>query len=319
MILPSGGRILLALTVVIALTGATCVPRPPAESLPPPLFQSAPTLEELASVLNSSASRVRQLHTEGATITTARMPGFLRAEITLERPRRFRLRGRLMGPALDIGSNDELLWFWASNDPENNVYFARHDQVSAGVNSPIPLEPEWLVDAFGLVELAPQDFHEGPFPRGSQQVEVISRLWRPRGELVRRLVIHPSYGWILEQQVYSSSGQLLASVRGSNHVYHEEVGVSLPHRIDIELPPSRLNFTVEVDQYAINQLFDAPATIWAMPLFEGQPRIDLTAGSVPFPGHAPQPLGPYESRDRTSFRPRYRGDSASERFDHVRF
>jgi hypothetical protein len=306
-------RILLTLVAVTSLTGATCIPRPPTGApLPPPLFQTPPTFLELAQALNDSSSRVRLLYAENARISGPGMPTGLRAEITLERPRRFRLRGKLLGPEIDLGSNDELLWFWANRDPQNAVYFARHAQRSqAGANAPFPIEPEWLVDAFGLVELAPHDQHDDPFPVGTDQVEVRSRLARPNGDLIRRLVIHIQYGWVLQQEIYNSSGQLLVRVAGSKHLYDSEAGVSLPHRIDIELPPAQLTFRIEVGQYSINQLLENPDRIWEMPPFEGERHIDLAANAPP-PGlsDSSREFTPYESANRTLFRPRYRGDAS---------
>ena len=92
-----------------------------------------------------------------------------RANIALERPRRFRLRADTMitGPEVDLGSNDELFWFWVRRSPEPAVYFCRHDQFSSSVaRQVLPVEPEWLIDALGVATLDPAGDHSGPVAVG---------------------------------------------------------------------------------------------------------------------------------------------------------
>ena len=77
----------------------------------PVIFPQTPTVDEVVRAINSNAAPIRQLDTDNAKIST---PGFppLRANLALERPKKFRLRGQLLGPEVDVGSNDELFWMW---------------------------------------------------------------------------------------------------------------------------------------------------------------------------------------------------------------
>ena len=109
-------------------------------------------------VLNANTQRVQRLQTENATLRVEGMPA-LRANLAYEQPRNFRLLAQLSqftGRELDMGSNDELFWFWIRRDTQPSVYFARH---AAFANSPardlIPIEPNRLIDTLGLVYLDP--------------------------------------------------------------------------------------------------------------------------------------------------------------------
>jgi hypothetical protein len=165
-----------------------------------------------------------------------------------------------LGEVLDLGSNQELFWAlidapqMATNIPRG-IYYARHDQHQCQSSLDVlPIRPDWLVDAFGLPILDPAHMHEGPWPRGADQLEIRSRIPTIQGETGRITIVHANYGWVLEQHLYDVRGQLVASSLTSNHRYYPEIGVSLPHRIEIRMPPPNRPFSLEIDTYSINQL-----------------------------------------------------------------
>src|SRR4029079_9282364 len=83
---------------------------------------------------------------------------------------RLRAKTQLLGPELDLGSNDELFWLWAARMPGSTVYFARHDQcASSGARQMLAVEPTWLIEALGLVEIDPASVIEGPYADGSDR------------------------------------------------------------------------------------------------------------------------------------------------------
>ena len=100
---------------LFAASGATCPKRGDSGGvLPPEAFAAPPTLEQVVQAVNANSAPVRQLQAEGATLSVQGLPS-LRANLVMERPRRFRLVGSLLGvtgPEIDLGSNDELLWMW---------------------------------------------------------------------------------------------------------------------------------------------------------------------------------------------------------------
>ena len=180
----------------------------------------------------------------------------------------------------------------------------------------LPIQPQWLVEAFGLVQLDPAGMHEGPYQRSTGQLEIRSRIASPDGDLTKVLVMHDRFGWIQEQHWYDPRGQLIASVFASQHQYEPAAGVSLPHVIDVRLPPPALSLRINVQTYAVNQLYADPAQLWAMPAFEGYPQIDLAAAapqSLPSPSAPPAypaPAVPPNAFPQTGYRLNYRGYTA---------
>ena len=249
--------------------------------MPPEAFTQSPTLEDVVYVVNANTQRVQQLQTENATLRIEGVPA-LRANLAYEHPRNFRLHAQLSqftGRELDMGSNDELFWFWIQRDEQPTVYFARHDEfASSPARDLVPIEPNRLIDTLGLVWLDPQGQHIGPVERDSNLLEVRSRIPSPRGDMTRVLLIDAKYGWIVEQHFYDANGQLLLSARASRHRYYPEDAVTMPHHVEVRLmpgQPSQLAFDVDVGNYVFNRLSGDAVELWAMPQIEGYPAVDI--------------------------------------------
>jgi hypothetical protein len=315
-------RVCLAiLVVVLSAGGATCWPRHAGIESPPPIaFPTSPTLQQLVTTVNANSQPIRTLQADGATLSIQGLPP-LRAEVALERPRRFRMRAELLqftGTELDLGSNDELFWLWVKRNPQPATYFARHDQFARSpMRRMLPIEPEWMGEAFGLVYLDPQAFYEGPFPEGDERVWIRARGQGQSGDLTKVTVIHSKYGWVLEHHLYDANGSLLAKVESSQHRYYPLEGVSLPRRINVQLAPGQpteIAFHLDVFGYRINQLQGEPSRLWELPQLEGYPLVDLADPRLqPLNGFLPTaPASQPPRGNDLSYRRRYRGYAAPE-------
>ena len=266
---------------------------------PPPIaFSALPTPTEAVAAVNANTNRVQSLQTQGATVSIPGAPS-IGADIAVERPHRLRMRAKtqLLGPELDLGSNDELFWFWAARMPGSSVYFARHDQFATSRGRQmLAVEPAWLIEAIGLVEIDPASVIEGPYADGSDRVKLRTTLGSAGGQYTRLLILHNRYAWVLEQHVYDERNQLLASARNSGHEYHSVDGVSLPRRIEVEVPQGLLRLQLDVDRWAINQPLVEGAATFELPRnqLSNYPFVDIADPSfVPPAGStAAQPSSP---------------------------
>ena len=282
-------------------------PRLPAE--PSPLaFAGPPTLDEVVQAVNANSSAVRQLQSESATVSVPGLPS-LRANLLLERPRNFRLRAQIYGPELDVGSNEELFWFWAKHDPQPGVYFARHDQFSQSrIRQQLPIDPAWVIESLGIVTLDPASHLEGPRPLNLDRIEIRNRLPTPDGEVLKVYVINARYGWVLEQHYYASDGRLIASAKGSNFKYYPADRVSLPQQVQLVVPQAQLNLTIQVSGYRLNSINGDPQQLWSLPQYAGYQTVDLGADRPPpaTPAWVPPTL-PYERSAGPPLRTSMRG------------
>jgi hypothetical protein len=187
-----------------------------------------------------------------------------------------------------LGSNDNLFWLWIRRDQPPAIYFCHHDQFHRShVRHILPVEPDWLVAALGVVYLDPAGRHAGPFPLRAGRVEVRSVVPSVGGDLNRISVIHDTYGWVLEQHLYDMQGRRLASAVASRHQYDPVTGTSLPRQVEIQLPPSGMAFTIDVGEYLVNSLSGDPLQLWSIPQPEGIPLVDLCGPHTQTPRHPP--------------------------------
>ncbi len=266
---------------------------------PPQVFQAQPTREELIAKINDNTSRVQTLQSSGS-LSIPKLPS-LSTEVAFERPRnlRFKAGTRFTGPEIDLGSNNELFWFWANQDPSKALYFARHEQFAASrAHQAIPVEPSWLKEAIGLIELDPSGPIEGPIPAGDK-VQLRVRQQTGAGEFTKILLMDAKKGVVVEQQLYDPKGQLLGTAKASEHEFHQLDGVTLPHKIDIDIPQARLQFQLVLDQHVINRPIsgDNPFDLPTAQLAGARP-IDIADPSF-VPANS-QPTTPTGAPPRTS-------------------
>lgn len=293
-------RLLLAVGLFSAC-GASCPRSPPfampfARALPP-----AATLEQVVAVVNANGARIHSYHAPNASIGITSVPLMpsLQSTIALERPRRFRLRSQLSGftgPELDVGSNDELFWFWTKRNPSRELYFCRHEEYATSLAPQImPVEPDWLFEALGLTTLVPEEIVRGPEPVGVNRLELRSLRQTAFGPLHRITLIDASSGWVVGEQLFDESSRLLASATMSGHRRDETNNVTLPRRIEIQWPPTQMSLAIDIHELEIN----APANerMWEQPHYDGFANVDLADPHLRLQGpprleYEPEATGP---------------------------
>jgi len=256
---------------------------------PPPIaFSALPSPTEAVAAVNANTQRVQSLQTQGATISIPGAPS-IGAEIEVQRPRKLRLRAKtqLTGSELDLGSNDELFWLWAARMPEPSVFYARHDQFATSrARQMLAIEPGWLIEALGLVEIDPASVLEGPYADGNERIRLRTTVASAGGQYTRLLLLHNRYAWVLEQHVYDEQGQLVGSAFCSGHEYHAVDGLALPKRITVQVPHGLPRLQLDVDRWAINQPLAEAATVFELPRSQlgNYPFVDMADPKFVPPG-----------------------------------
>ncbi len=255
----------------------------------PRVLPPSPTLEQVIATVNGNSSQIQSFVSTRASIGGSGFPS-LPANIAFERPRRFRLRaGGITGTELDLGSNDELFWFWLKRNQPPAMYFCRHDQFAASpARQAIPFEPGWLIEALGVAEIDPALPHQGPTLLPNDRLRVDTILNTPEGPATKVMILDGSQGWILEQYLYDSRRQLLASSIASQHRIDPLTGRVMPRVVTIRCPPAQLTMRIDLGNVEINRAPGDPASLWTMPSYPNVPLVDLAdPRNFPSSGAAP--------------------------------
>ena len=208
--------------------------------------------------------------------------------MAIERPNRLRLKAGLLGVTemgVDVGSNEQRFWVLsraALPGQPPALLFANHDDYQqSGWKNLVPLEPQWLIDAIGMVSFNPADRHEGPYQRADGRVEIRSFQATAKGTRTRICAIDPRYGWVNQQAYYDSAGRRVAYTNAIKHTYVEDLGVALPAQIQLHVyQPNGQEVKLVVDATDYKPLFSNSETMWQMPQPEDVQVVDLSKVSA---------------------------------------
>jgi len=298
---------LLIVLGLFATSGAGC-PRmwqqytnPLPRVLPP-----TPTVEQVVKVVNRNNSRIQSFSTNRASISGSGFPT-LRASVAFERPRRFRLRAAassLTGAEFDLGSNDELFWFWVRRNQPPAIYYCRHEQFAVSpARQMIPIEPSWLVEALGVAEFDPALPHQGPYFLPNDRIRIDTVRDTPQGPMTKVTILDGSQGWILEQYMYDARRQLVASSVAGGHRQDPLSGLVMPAFVQIQCPSAQMAMRIDLGNVEINRLSGNSAELWTVPNYPDTPLVDIGDPNFRPPvGPAPAPA-PMRRPMQTSRRP----------------
>jgi len=278
---------LLVAVVLWGLMGASC-PNMLRQYKMPAIAQPAPqaaNFEQISAIVNDNSARVAKL-SSSAKLTSPHFPS-LRASLAVERPMNFRLvaeKTALTGAELDLGSNDELFWFWVQRSDPRVLYFCNHERFAqSAARQMFPVEPQWLVEALGLVTFVSTDQHREPQRVGRGRLRIESTIARREGVRRRVVEVDEATAAVVATHMYDENGKLLATALLSEHERDETSGAVLPRQVEIRWPASQLEFTLSLDDVVVNELQGDPSQLFSKPAYQGSPEVDLADPNVSLP------------------------------------
>jgi hypothetical protein len=277
------------LVACVAASGASCpgvLRTSQIGTMPlPRTLPAQPTLDQIIATVHDNPQRVKSYVATQATLAVPGVPR-LAARVACEPPRRFRLQARtsISGEELDLGSNDDLFWLWIRQHQPPVTLFCRHDRYDVSpARRMIPIRAEWMPELLGLVQFRPHDRHEGPYPLPDGRIEIRSWIVPPNAsaadEVRKSTILDGITGLVLEQHLFSSAGQPLASVRTSRHLVDPPSGAALPRMVEVHWPASdvsgEVQFTLELTSITTNMPTGDPTQLWRMPARPGFTPVDI--------------------------------------------
>lgn len=239
------------------------------------------TAAEVVAFLNLNTARVQAWRADRVSISSRGSPFSANASLLVEAPRNFRLRvdSTFGPPEVDIGSNNERFWVWNRRAEDKCVAVAYHDGESVEKSRfPIPFDPDWIMEALGVVPIDPARvaLHPGPSdPSVSRTAQLVSDTFAPDGAPVKKVIIVDlCHGRILEHALFDERGALIARARLIGHFRDTRSGGVLPSQIDLDWPQAQLSMTMKLGK--------PPAAIVVNP-----PRFSDDTWSVPHMGDIP--------------------------------
>jgi hypothetical protein len=284
--------LLLLVAGLFGLSGASCPRMVQQYTNPlPRVLPAAPTLEQVVDVVNRNSSAIQSFSTSRATLSGSGFPS-LTASVAFQRQRRFRLQaGTGFGAEVDLGSNDELFWFWVKRSQPPAVYYCRHEQFAASpARRMTPFEPQWLIEALGVVEF------DGNLPQhikleSNDRIRIDTIRNTPEGAVAKTTIVDGAQGWVLEQYVYDVHQRLVAKSIASGHRRDPLTGLVMPTVVEIDSPLAQVRMRIDLGNVEINRLPNDQPALWQMPNYPNTPLVDIGDPNfrLPEPPAAPAP------------------------------
>lgn len=253
-----------------------------------------PTIDDVIAHLNDNASKIDGWRANSVRIDTPASPIKLSGNLVVQRDRRLRLEVTSpMGKEVDFGSNDEQFWIWTRprGQPPAIYYAAHQDMDIARQHLPMPFEPEWLMEAMGVVPLTKEGCRMETEP-SMAALRLISDHQMGDGSSIRKIiVVHACKGYVMAHSTYDESGKLL--VRAQLHDYRVDraTGAVLPHHIKLDWPQAEMSLAMDLGHVEVNPPA-IPAAVWTMPQLPGTALVNLgdpRLGGQQYASRRPEP------------------------------
>jgi hypothetical protein len=242
----------------------------------PQILPAGAGLEQVIAAVNQNNSQIQSLRCDSATISVPGNPT-LRAHIAFQRPHNFRLRAdtTITGQEVDLGSNDQIFWFWIKRSQPPAVYYCRHEQFpTSQARRMIPIDPNWLVDALGTVVINPALPHQGPYPDKDHRLQIRTILETPEGPNTKVTIIDAVSAWVMEQQIFDAQNHLRARSVTEGYRQDPRTKLFIPTAVRVECPEAQFSMRLDLGTPEVNQLQINPEA-FTMPLYPGSPVVDL--------------------------------------------
>ena len=283
--MPRTALLILILATTWSLSGCAGFWRPRTEQiLPPTIHNSDLNKATVLDVINRNTDAVKQLEAD-IRISMTGLPTSISGTLVMERPHRMRLQAGFLGVndlGVDIGSNEELFWIWPKSSlpgQPSSIKYARHREFAQSpAFAHMRLQPQWIVDALGLVSFSPNDHHEGPFKRKDKLLEFHSHLGSGTESMTRVVAVNPKYGWIEQLALYDSKGSRIAYANAVDHAYIDQQAV-IPRFIELNVFPAgseKITLEIDLKRIKLTPLYVDANEIWTMPSPENVEQIDIS-------------------------------------------
>jgi hypothetical protein len=164
---------------------------------------------------------------------------------------------------------------------DRRVFTARHEEMDVALQRfPIPFQPDWVVEALGVVPLEESETTLHIDEVDPLRAFLIRNRTSPQGQPIKLVtVVNICHGIILEHRLLNAAGELVARAVLSQHRADPATGAVLPRQVDLDWPQARLGLTLQLGEIELNPAISPD--VFGLPQISDSPVFDLGRASGP--------------------------------------
>ncbi|HEX4588731.1 MAG TPA: hypothetical protein VH120_02300 [Gemmataceae bacterium] len=269
---------------------------PPAAFLP-----DTPTAKDLVAHLNQRTAAINSLesHEVEMDLKSEAQSGVVHGDLYCQKPRNFRLRAQMpiKGTKLaDIGSNDREFWYWFDDKPPDLYHCSYADLAGKQVRLPLPLHPDWMLEALGIGAPVPIGTDEEEQARNrsfkvekskdNHYLDMYERTMSLQGQPVVKITRLNNFNatgkvpQVVGYFLYDGQNHLVCKASINEAQVDKRSGISVPRRIEFAWPDMKLSMLMTLDKIAVNdpELASKPK-LFLRPQISNARDVDLARGN----------------------------------------
>lgn len=221
---------------------------------------------EIVHKINENVSYIKNIYVENMPILlqqgqfTARVHG----ELAMEKDKFFRLKicHPLTGKEMDIGSNDQIFWFWSKRMKPSALYFSKHQNLNKTMLRSA-LNPNWLLESLNVGDINVENIEISKF--NDFWAIIQSRIDSSGDNVTAMILVDPKKEIVLGRYLYNKNGKMMASTEYNEFINH------IPHKILIIWYEEGITLTWDLENLKFNTNIDP--TLWIIPNINN--KIDM--------------------------------------------
>lgn len=253
--------------------------------------------DRLLAFVNMRASRMQSLYYSDVRASASDhgvpLPATLRGSLAANQPRNFRMTANALAAKVDLGSNSDQFWVYFDGAGAKPLFvFASHSDFEAGkakIPGGIPFEPDWVMQALGLVPLPPGNQYTALPPDQTARTYTLS--WpatTPNGMAVVKQIVFdgdPALGTkpqVKKHLVRDTKGKLICSaeVKQAKTVdlnNDPKQAVQYPTRVLLKWEEQKFELDLTLEGAKVNDSVDEDTARrrFTRPNYAGTQPIDL--------------------------------------------
>jgi hypothetical protein len=249
-----------------------------------------PTSAQLVRYLNRTSEKINVLECSDVTIDGkqgSQAAPTVYGDMVCQKPRNFRLQAKFVSnPAVDIGSNDQELWYWVGKaDP--HVFHVSYKDLANVKDMPFPFQPDWVLEALGM---ATYDENK-TYKLGSNATEWLLEedATSPQGQPVKKITVfnkgttRGSTPQVTAHRLYDANNNLICSASIIEVQQDAATSTVVPRKVVLSWPKEKMELKMTIGEARVARDLDPKR---AESLFQRNglsnlPSYDLARGTEP--------------------------------------